>query len=323
MPLPSFNSNPRLGIGCHGSTGAALPNLFIVGAGKAGTSALYSYLRLHPDIFMSPIKEPNFFCADLHFRIPRLSNEDYAQLFATGRYCQYRGEASVSYLLSASSASGIRTYSPDAKIIIMVRNPIEVMQARHAQNVVCGDEDIFDFNEALDAEPARRSGYRVPDSATVVEWLFYREWVNFSEQICRYYDEFPRDQIFVGVYDDFRHDTRSFYKSLLDFLQLPAYLPDRFEFINRRRKVRSYPLHRMLYGDSSALNIAVKYVLPSRKMRRYLYRTLMSLNTAYAASEPHHRLPLPVRARLIRDLSPEITRLGILIGRDLTHWIRS
>jgi len=175
------------------------PNLFIVGAGKAGTSALYEYLSQHPDIYMSSVKEPNYFGSDLKFCVPRITQKEYRKLFASGEEAVYRGEASVSYLLSSDAAQEIRNYSDNAKIIIMVRNPIEIVQARHAQNLLRGVESIKNFEQALDAETGRRRGECIPECTPVIDWLYYYEWGKLATQIDRYLMAFKREDIFIGV----------------------------------------------------------------------------------------------------------------------------
>src|SRR5215469_17477012 len=111
----------------------ARPSIFIVGAPKCGTTALYTYLKAHPDVFMSPLKEPQFFAEDLLGNRRNVCNwESYLALFAaTGR--RRAGEASAVYLGSPSAATKIKHFSPAAQIVIMLRNPVEVMHAEHGE----------------------------------------------------------------------------------------------------------------------------------------------------------------------------------------------
>ena len=134
------------------------PDFFIVGAFKSGSTALYEGLRRHPQIFMPFHKEPLYFGDDLTRRYGRMTEADYLRLFRNAQPGQRIGEASTWYLYSTSAAHEIKQFSPDAKIVVVLRNPVDVMYAQHNQLIFNVIEDIPDFAEALGAEagPARR-----------------------------------------------------------------------------------------------------------------------------------------------------------------------
>ena len=158
------------------------PDTFVVGAFKSGTTALYEYLRAHPQIFMCVPKEPMYFGADLTPRYRRMTEQEYLALFADAQPGQRAGEASPWYLYSHSAPAEIAHFAPDARIIVMLRNPVDVMHAQHGQLVFNRREDITDFAAALEAEPARRRGERIPGDAIRPEALYYRHSVHFAEQ---------------------------------------------------------------------------------------------------------------------------------------------
>ena len=137
------------------------PNFFIVGAPKCGTSALYEYLGAHPEIFMSPYKEPHFFGSDLQQRW-RPTKSQYFSCFAKARDEKRVGEASVHYLYSKCAAAEIKEFCPEARIIIMLRDPVEMLYSLHSQSIFSGNEVINDFEEALEAEADRKLGRRIP-----------------------------------------------------------------------------------------------------------------------------------------------------------------
>ena len=148
------------------------------------------YLSQHPEVFVPGIKEVHFFGSDLHFTKGALRDEGaYRALFA-GATEPRRGEASVWYLYSRTAAKEIHAFSPDAKVIVMLRNPADMLYSQHSQFLYNGNEDITDFREALAAEPERRAGRRIPASAHLVEGLFYSETVKYAEQLERYFDIF-------------------------------------------------------------------------------------------------------------------------------------
>src|SRR6188472_2624317 len=157
------------------------PDFFIVGAFKSGTTALYDYLGQHPQVFMPFHKEPLFFGDDLTRRYGRMTREQYLSLFADAGNGQRVGEASAWYLYSRCAADEIRGFAPEAQIIVMLRNPVDVMHAQHSQLLFNAAEDITDFAEALAAEPERRRGERLPPGPIRLETLYYRESVRFAE----------------------------------------------------------------------------------------------------------------------------------------------
>ena len=197
---------------------ARLPDFFIVGAPKCGTTALYDYLRQHPQVFMPFHKEPLFFGSDLHHRYGKLTPTEYAALFRAAGAEQRVGEASAWYLYSATAAREICEASPQARIIIMLRNPVDVMYAQHSQLLFNQQEEITDFREALAAEEDRMAGRRLPPGPLRPENLFYRRMVRFSEQVERYLAAFDRDRVHIIVHDDMQDDTPKAFRETLRFL---------------------------------------------------------------------------------------------------------
>src|SRR6185437_4623850 len=135
-------------------------------------------------------KEPLFFGDDLTRRYGRMTRPQYEALFADAKPGQRIGEASAWYLYSRSAAEEIKAAAPAGQIIVMLRNPVDVMYAQHSQLLFNVEEDIVDFGEALAAEPARRRGERLPAGPLRVENLYYRESVQFAEQLQRYFEAF-------------------------------------------------------------------------------------------------------------------------------------
>ena len=143
-----------------------LPNFFIVGAPKCGTTALYAYLAQHPDVFMSDPKEPHYFGSDLDFRYRRRpSDQQYRSYFAGAGDRRRIGEGSVWYLYSECAADEIGQAVPDARIIVMLRDPVEMIPSLHSQFVYNGHEDLA-LADALAAEEDRAQGRRIPPTPT-------------------------------------------------------------------------------------------------------------------------------------------------------------
>ena len=300
------------------SPGETRPDFFIVGAFKAGTTALYEYLRLHPQVFMPFLKEPHFFGDDLTRHYGRMSLGEYLALFRDARPGQRVGEASTWYLYSSSAAREIAGFSPKARIIVMLRNPVDVMHAQHSQLLFRGDEDLADFGQALDAEPARRRGERLRPPPVRPETLFYRHSVQFSAQLERYFQVFGQERVHVILFDDFVSDTVTVFRGVLEFLDIDAGFRPQFKVHNENKRVRNATIQRLVYGPPGPLLGA------ARRLRRFplmhrLRDSVLQLNSSAQRRQP---MDPDLRDRLITEFEPEFERLSSLIRRDLSRWAR-
>jgi hypothetical protein len=292
------------------------PDVFIVGAFKAGTTALYEYLRAHPQVFMSVPKEPMYFGSDLTPRYRRMTEAEYLQLFAGARAEQHAGEASPWYLYSTSSAREILEFNPDAKPIVMLRNPVDVMYAQHSQLVFNQREDLTDFAAALAAEDDRRAGRRIPADAIRPEALFYRHSVRFAEQLRRYLDVFGRDGVHVIVFDDFVADTPAAYRSTLEFIGADPGVEVDLSVYNPNRTARSGRVSRLVFAPPKPLRGAVG-TLRRMPLAHRIRDALVSANSREAKRAP---MDAELRRQLTIEFRPQVTELGELIGRDLSAW---
>ncbi len=294
------------------------PSIFIVGAPKCGTTALYTYLRAHPDVFMSPLKEPQFFADDLlGDRRNICSWEAYlAQFAAAGR--RRAGEASAVYLGSPSAAAKIKDFSPAAQILIMLRNPLEVMQAEHGTRVLCGTESILDFVSALAADEQDQ-----PETAPLrhrPRGMRYREIVRFAPQVSRYFDTFGVENVHVIIYEDFKNDTAKVYRKTLSFLGLRGGFEPRFARVNPHRRIRSMKLHQMLLAPPAAIRSVTHAVMPQR-VRRLVGDCLRRVNWAEEPRPPlRESTGEELSLRLKREIEPDVNALSRLLGRDLSGW---
>jgi hypothetical protein len=299
----------------HGS--ARRPDFFIVGAFKSGTTALYHYLRQHPQIFMPVHKEPLFFGDDLTRRYGRLTFDEYLALFRGARPDQRVGEASTWYLYSRSAAREIRDFSPDAQIIVMLRNPVDVMYAQHSQLVFNATENLTDFEMALEAEADRRRGQRLPPGPLRVENLFYRESVRFADQLERYLEVFGRERIHVVLYDDFRDDTARVYRAVLEFMGVDPSFRPAFEVVNESKRVRSRVLQRLVFQPPAPI------LASTRLLRRFpvAHRVRAAVLRLNSSAQPRPTLNQALRSHLQEEMTPTVERLSALLDRDLSHWV--
>ncbi len=291
------------------------PNFFIVGAAKCGTTSLFDYLGQHPDIFTPVEKEPFFFGTDLQpDNYIKLSA--YLSLFAGAGSEKRLGEASVTYMFSEKAAEEIREFCPTAKIIIMLRNPVDMMYSLHSERLWAGWENFKGFSEALDAEERRRQGIDVPSNVYSPKFLMYREIAAFSRHIERFYSVFSRNQVLVVLLDDLKADPAKTYRRVLEFLEVdPEFKPD-FHVANANKEIRSELLRKIITPPHWALQLG-RRLLPFG-LRRKLLHSIYDLNMKPATRKP---LDPQLRQALLQEFSDEIHALEQLIGRDLSAWL--
>tara|TARA_Y100000768_G_scaffold281445_1_gene216355 strand:- start:1537 stop:2415 length:879 start_codon:yes stop_codon:yes gene_type:complete len=231
-----------------------VPNLFIVGAPKCGTTFLYTYLKKHPDIYFPNFKEPHFFGSDLIRKNGAydLSQKDYNDLFSTNK--KIIGEASTFYIFSKKSAQEIYNHNPKAKIIIMIRNLVDLVHSLHAQFIFSGDEIVEDFSKALDLEKSRLNGKNIPKQTTIVNKLYYTTNIlSIPNNIKSYIDLFGIENIRFIHLDEIKTNPRKVYKDTLDFLNVDSgFEIDTFKAVNKN-KVYKYRIIRDLLKKYSIL----------------------------------------------------------------------
>jgi len=296
------------------------PDFFIVGAPRCGTSALAVYLGRHPDIFMPVLKDAHFFGHDLHkqpMEFHALDPKKYEQMFAGAGNRRRAGEASVLYLLSRYAGDEIKEYSPDAQIIIMLRNPVDLIASLHGDLVWNTWENFTNIEDALAAEPQRRCGQNIPGNTMIHEALYYREIVKFSEQVERYFTIFGRDLVKVIIYDDFAAQPGAVVADTVDFLKLPYRDIGPFTAINASKVARIRSLQKYIQRPPWPI-APLLHTLPDR-VRLPLLRAALSLNSQTVRRPP---MDPALRAQLRQEFAPEVEKLSALIGRDLTGWSR-
>lgn len=296
----------------------AKPDFFLVGAPKSGTTSLYEYLRQHPDVFLPAVKTPAFFSTDIPRRDAIRNEAEYLTLYSTVSTERRIGDASDDYLFSKVAPRAIKRFCPTADIMVILRNPVDNMYARHAQLLYAGVENIVDFERAIAAEPDRRAGRKVPRRA-FPEQLLYTEWASYSYQIERYLREFGRDRICITLFDDLQSNPAAVYSRLLEFLGIDSGFRPEFEVYNPSKRIRSRLLQQLLRSPPEPLRRLVATVLPTGG-REVTKRALRAANSVVASRVP---LDPEFRKHLLERLAPEIERLEGLIGVDLHRWHES
>ena len=299
-----------------------LPDFFIVGAPKCGTTSLASYLRAHPGIFMSAVKEPNYFCFDA----PGLRDmydrpEMYGRLFARARPEQLCGEASTAYLFSQAAVPAILEANPAAKIIVMVRNPLDMVVSHHGQKVYTLEENEPDLARAWRLSPARAKGEMVGPRCRAPRYLDYQSIGRLGEQVSRLKAVVPEHQLLVIVFDDLCADRRRVYRETCRFLGVPPDEQGPFAIENARRTHRWPNLARALKhlpGPIHRLKLHLRARFPAQA--KAIGRAVHRLNRR-AAERP--ALGESLRGEMIAAFKDDVALLGRLLDRDLGHWCRA
>ena len=303
------------------------PDFFIVGHSKSGTTALYEMLRRHPQIFMSEIKEPIFFAEELpreaHRYSPPRTLEEYLALFDEATAEQRTGEASASYLKSPTAAARIAEAQPAARIIAVLREPASFLRSFHLQCVQAHYESEKDFAKALALEPARREGRHLPRRSLWPQELMYSDHVRYVEQLRRFHAVFPREQVLVLIYDDFRRANEETVRTVLRFLEVddtqPIAATEANPTVGMRSQRADDVLHSLAVGEGTLAGTAKRVItaLTPRGVRR---RVLSGAQRRFVFGPPpaaDERLMLELRHRF----KGEVESLSEYLDRDLvTLW---
>jgi Sulfotransferase family len=303
-----------------------VPDFFIVGHAKCGTTALYEMLRRHPSIYMPELKEPAFFASDLRSRFQRPSSgslpltlEEYLPLFASARPDQLVGEASSSYIVSRAAARAIAELQPAARLIVILREPASFLRSLHLQLLQNHIETQKDFRKALALEAQRRRGRRIPRRSPRPQALLYSERVRYVEQLRRCHACFPREQVLVLIYDDFRRSNEETVRGVLRFLDLDDTVPIDAAEANPTVLLRSQQLDDLLHAvsvgrgpASRAAKAAVKALVPGC-LRRAALRAARRRLLLGEPPAPDEEFMLSLRRRF----KPEVVALSEYLGRDL------
>lgn len=290
-----------------------LPNFIVIGAAKSGTTALYWYLAEHPSVFMSPVKETNYFAygldeqgrllyrhPDFH-RYPIKTVRQYEALFAAAGRAKAIGEVSPIYLECPQSAGRIREQLPSARLVCILRQPVERAYS---------DYQMYLRSNGRRLDPARDlsadSEWAQPDS----HWM---QIGRYHEQLSRYFERFPREQIHVFLFDDLKRAPLSAVQEVYRFLGVDSsFAPD----FDTPHNIGGMPASRFLEGvfTSRAIRKSVGHWVPkgaANWVRRLRTRNL----------RPAPQLPAELRASLNRQFREDISRTSELLGRSLDHWL--
>jgi hypothetical protein len=275
----------------------ALPNFLIIGAAKAGTTSLYHYLRQHPDVYMSPVKEPRYYWSEGQAEglTPFRTRDEYERLFDGVTSERAVGEASPQYLNSAATAERIAADIPAAKLIVSLRNPAERAYSSYLGRLR-GARERYGLDDAM------RPG------------TYYFETSLYHPRLTRYFERFDRRRIKVIVFEDFVANTGMVLREIHEFLEIdPTFVTDVVERHNPAMVPRSITANEI-------------FVKTAQLVRRFLPRSMQGTGLGARAQQllllrPPERLPGSIRLRLLEQFREDINRTSALVGRDLSDWL--
>jgi len=295
-----------------------MPNFLVIGAAKAGTTSLFTYLKQHPQVFVPALKEPRFFA--LEGQVPnykgpvKIANkkavnniDDYRTLFQEAGQSKAIGEASTIYLYEDKTASRIKSYVPDCKLIAILRNPIDRAFSSYSHLVRDGFENLS-FEAALNEEEKR-----IQDNWPPL-WHYNRRGFYYL-QVKRYLDIFDASQFKIYLYEDLLHRPEWLISDIYQFLGVDdSFRPDLASKENISGTPKNKFVSKILTGKNP-IKTASRLLLP-KATRGKLYKAVKQKNLGKKQSiNPH------TRQRLISLFRDDINLLSELIQRDLSDWL--
>jgi hypothetical protein len=290
------------------------PNFFFVGHTRSGTTSLKEELEQHPEIYFYYPKswqKPN---GPFGFESSFKNEEEFLEEFRgvkEKRVGQKRGD----YLSCPWAAERIKKFSPNAKIIMTLRNPIDVMYSLHATMLYRETvEDIEDFGEALKMEEERKKkyGYKVIPMKYHPHML-YRETVRYSQQVKRYFELFGEENVKVTIFDEYIKNKSSTLRDILKFLDVDEDFEIKHVNTNAGRKYRSRTIHSAVMTNKFGVRGVLRNIPGSAK----IYRKINNSEFKRKTLEPS------LRKSLQDDLKKEIDELSLMLKKDLSYWYKN
>lgn len=289
-----------------------LPNFFIVGAPKCGTTSMYYWLSEHPQVFMSNPKEPHYWNEDMDNNIVS-SFEEYSSLFSNVLNQEIIGEASTWYLFSSNAIKNIeKTISPKPKYLVMIRNPLEMVKSLYKHNYRRYNDNVISFEKAWKLQEKRKRNNYIPKNCDDKNYLLYGKACSLGSQLERMLDIVPRKRVKIIVLEDIKKNTIKEYKSLLSFLNLDYKGKENFSVKNKGQKVKFRKLQKSLYYAKKIKKIlGINYNMG-------LLSSILSLNK----KEEKNKIEISddLKKEMNDFFEGEINILSELLERNFSYW---
>ena len=294
-------------------------NFFMVGAPKTATTAISEYLRAHSNVFMCDPKEPYYFSSDIGPSPYAKNPRQYLDLFL-GVLPSHTviAEASTGYLMSARAYQQIYEFNPLAKILVTLRNPIDLVQAWHSEMLYAGEESERDLERAWALQEERARGRLLPKMCTRPLLLQYKRVGLLGAGLEKFIRRFGKSQVSWILFDDFKANPRAEYQKLLEFLDLPIELPDEFAKINGSKQ------HRLPILGQSVRYLRRRFAMPINMayglMGVHTTGIIVKLDKLNTKTVDRPSGQADFRNHLKSVFRPDIELLESLLDRDLAHW---
>lgn len=290
-----------------------LPHFLIIGAPKCGTTALHNYLSQHPDLHLSP-KEIHFFGKDLGYKVKRPSLREYQSYFTEKGL---NGDGSVWYLYSDTIYQELSDLGIKPKIIVLLRDPVEVAYALHSQNIVDANENITNFEEALKLEETRRTGENLPPNIDPPRTVYYKETGDFLPRIKKLKENIPDKDIFIGLQTDLKNNTIDFIKAIEIFLGIKHFGKYNFERINENKTVKHPKINQFIKNPGSFKTSLFRSLIPNKKLRKWAVEKVYKSNLKQTKRK---RLPEETKRKLKECFKKNNALLNEIIKQDISIW---
>lgn len=264
---------------------------------------------------MAP-KELHYFGNDLPLK-HKLSEAEYLAYFDEAKSKKILGDKSVWYLFSKTAAIEIRNYEPNARIVIMLRNPVTLLPSLHSQEIQDGNEDISDFEKAIRLDDERRKGHKQPNCVDFTFLPPYKDIALFSEQVKRYLETFGKENVHIIIYEEFAKDPEASTKEVFSFLGVNPDIRIKYKVVNPNKKIRILLLHRIIKMPPSWLKKIAHTFIPFKTIRHSIMNFLQKWNI----KESPRKQINPEQAKQLKNyFAEDINKLSKLIDNNLTMW---
>lgn len=293
-----------------------MPNFLIIGAAKAGTTSLHYYVSQHPQVYMSPLKEPRFFALEgetLRFQNPdksinqsSITNlDDYCNLFRDVKDELAIGEASPLYLYSSKAVERIHHYIPNVKLIAILRNPVERAYSCYKHLIAL---EPLSFSDALaDEENRIRENW--------AHLWHYQNGGYYYKQLTRYFKKFSKEQISIHLFDDLKSNPNTVIEKVFTFLEIEKTFTPDYSYKNVSKNPKVKVLQNIVSGKSTTRFLAKK-VFPQS------FRSNVAAKIRNWNSKEFPPMNEEVRSHLLTNYKEDILNLQDLLNRDLSHWMK-
>ncbi len=300
-----------------------LPNVFLIGAPKSGTTSLAAYLSSHPHVFLCEPKEPNYWTKEEPKDAEQAATwSGYTQFYASvAKHHTVRVDASTSYCWSQYAVPDILRALPESRFIFMIRNPVALAPSLHSEEVLSGHESVSDYNEAWKMQSDREKGRSVPPTAECWQKVTYRFVASLGTHFERLLNIVPPGQLHIILFDEFVRDPRSEYLRVLDFLHLSKIEPSTYAVHNPAKHPLFPSASRAIMrpqGFFKPIALFAKITLHRIGIRGLRSGLLKLFVVPGKISAPDAQ----TMAEMEQYFEPEIKLLEALLNRDLSQWRR-